>query len=73
MSTPLTDTQEHAFRRAIGARAGHCIVMLDAGTHFARMPGERALVLNRSHALPGGREVRFSQRDSTIYASDVVA
>lgn len=73
MGNPLTDNQEHALQRALGTRGNVQIVMVAPGSHYARITGSPALVLDRAHSLPGGRNIRFTRLGSTIYAADITA
>ena len=73
MSNPLSQLQEFALRRALGSHADVKIVMMAEGSHYVRVSGGPAMVMNRSHSLPEGRNIRFARLDDTIYAADVAA
>lgn len=67
---PLTGEQEHALLRFLGAGTGCRVVMAAPRAHYVSVPGERALVLDSSHALPGARTVRYVRHGQTIFVAD---
>ncbi len=70
---PLTDEQERALRRTLGSAPGVEIVMLVPASHFVRIEGRRAMELDHTHFLPGGRAIRYARDGLRLFVADVAA
>jgi hypothetical protein len=68
---PLTDEQERALRRTLGSAPGVEIVMVVAASHFVRVEGRRAMELEHTHFLPGGRAIRYARDGQRLFVADV--
>ncbi|MBD0319123.1 MAG: hypothetical protein ICV87_02245 [Gemmatimonadetes bacterium] len=69
---PLTEEQERALRRALGGASAVEIVMVVAASHFVRIEGRRAMELEHTHFLPGGRAIRYAQDGRKLFVADVL-
>jgi hypothetical protein len=48
------------------------IVMVVAASHFVRIEGRRAMELDHTHFLPGGRAIRYGQDGRKLFVADVL-
>jgi hypothetical protein len=69
---PLTEEQERALRRTLGTASAVEIVMVVATSHFVRIEGRRAMELEHTHFLPGGRAIRYGLDGRKLFVADVV-
>lgn len=69
---PLTEEQERALRRTLGSASTVEIVMVVAASHFVRIEGRRAMELDHTHFLPGGRAIRYGQDGRKLFVADVL-
>jgi hypothetical protein len=69
---PLTEEQERALRRTLGTASTVEIVMVGAASHYVRIEGRRAMELEHTHFLPGGRAIRYGKDGRKLFVADVL-